>query len=124
MNYDIRDLSLADRGRQRIAWAARHMPVLSQLQTEFAAEQPFQGRRIAASLHITTETAVLLHVLRAGGAELALCASNPLSTRDDVCAALAADGIAVLQVVRELSESTKPRAAGSSRTQMSMEGEA
>jgi len=95
MNYDIRDLSLADRGRQRIAWAASHMPVLSRLQTEFAAERPFQGRRIAASLHITTETAVLLQVLRTGGAELALCASNPLSTRDDVCAALVADGIAV-----------------------------
>src|SRR6266487_4404476 len=95
MNYDIRDLSLANRGRQRIAWAASHMPVLSRLQTEFAAERPFQGRRIAASLHITTETAVLLEVLHAGGAGLALCASNPLSTRDDVCAALVADGIAV-----------------------------
>src|SRR5207237_1303676 len=67
----------------------------SRLQTEFAAERPFQGRRIAASLHITTETAVLLQVLRAGGAGLALCASNPLSTRDDICAALVADGIAV-----------------------------
>src|SRR5947209_12224675 len=95
MNYDVRDLSLADRGRQRVAWAARHMPVLSRLQAEFAAERPFQGRRIAASLHITTETAVLLQALRSGGAELALCASNPLSTRDDVCAALVADGIAV-----------------------------
>src|SRR5947209_18361511 len=71
MNYDIRDLSFADRGRQRIAWAARHMPVLARLQSEFAAERPFEGRRIAASLHITTETAVLLHVLRTGGAELA-----------------------------------------------------
>src|SRR3989440_6382126 len=95
MNYDIRDLSLADRGRQRIAWAARHMPVLSRLQAEFAAERPFQGRRIAASLHITTETAVLLQALRAGGAEIALCASNPLSTHDDVCAVLVAEGIAV-----------------------------
>lgn len=95
MNYDVRDLSLADRGRQRIAWAARNMPVLSQLQAEFAAERSFQGRRIAASLHITTETAVLLRALHAGGAEIALCASNPFSTRDDVCAALVADGIAV-----------------------------
>ncbi len=95
MNYDIRDLSLADRGRQHITWAARHMPVLGQISSEFSAEQPFQGRRIAASLHITTETAVLLRALQAGGAEIALCASNPLSTKDDVCAALAADGIAV-----------------------------
>lgn len=95
MNYDIKDLSLADRGRQRIAWAARHMPVLARIQAEFSTERPFEGQRIAASLHITTETAVLLQVLHAGGAELALCASNPFSTRDDVCAALVADGIAV-----------------------------
>ena len=95
MNYDIRDLSLAERGRLRIAWAARHMPVLRQLQTAFASEHPFQNRRIAASLHITTETAVLLRALQAGGAEIALCASNPLSTKDDVCAALVADGISV-----------------------------
>lgn len=95
MEYDIYDLSLAEDGKQRIAWAARHMPVLSQVAAEFAVEQPFQGRRIAASLHITTETAVLLSALRSGGAEIALCASNPLSTRDDVCAAVVADGIAV-----------------------------
>src|SRR5438105_3528416 len=92
---DIRDAALAERGRQRITWAARHMPVLGQITAEFAAEQPFAGRRVAASLHITTETAVLLRALRAGGAQVALCASNPLSTRDDVCAALAAEGMAV-----------------------------
>ncbi|MFL5628511.1 MAG: adenosylhomocysteinase [Ktedonobacteraceae bacterium] len=95
MNYDIRDLSLAERGRQRIAWAAHHMPVLTQIRHEFASERPFAGQRIAASLHITTETAILLSALQAGGAEIALCASNPLSTRDDVCAALASAGIAV-----------------------------
>src|SRR2546426_3699403 len=95
MNYDIRDLSLAERGRQRIAWAARNMPVLRQIKIEFASERSFQDRRIAASLHITTETAVLLLALKAGGAQLALCASNPLSTKDDVCAALVADGISV-----------------------------
>jgi adenosylhomocysteinase len=95
MNYDIRDLSFAERGRQRIAWAARNMPVLRQIQAEFANQRPLQNRRIAASLHITTETAVLLHALRAGGAEIALCASNPLSTKDEVCAALVADGISV-----------------------------
>jgi len=64
MNYDIRDLSLAGHGQQRIAWAAHHMPVLRQIQTEFASERPFQNRRIAASLHITTETAILLYALR------------------------------------------------------------
>ena len=69
------------RGQQRIAWAARHMPVLEQITNEFAAEQPFQGRRIAASLHITTETAVLLSALQAGGAEIALCASNRRTQR-------------------------------------------
>ncbi len=95
MGYDIRDLSLAERGRQKISWAARHMPVLRQIQATFASDRPFQNRRIAASLHITTETAVLLHALQSGGAEIALCASNPLSTKDDVCAALVADGIAI-----------------------------
>jgi adenosylhomocysteinase len=95
MNYDIRDLALAERGHQHIQWASRHMPVLNQLKAEFAAEQAFRGQRIAASLHITTETAVLLSALQAGGAEIALCASNPLSTKDDVCAALAESGIQV-----------------------------
>src|SRR5690242_18720072 len=95
MNHDIKDLSLADRGKGRIAWAARHMPVLGHIQQEFAADQPLHSRRIAASLHITTETAVLLQALRAGGAEIALCASNPFSTFDDVCAALVTEGIAV-----------------------------
>lgn len=95
MSYDILDLALAERGQQRIAWAARHMPVLRQVAEEFTVEQPFQGQRIAASLHITTETAVLLSALQAGGAEVAICASNPLSTRDDVCAALVERGISV-----------------------------
>lgn len=95
MPHAIQDPSLAERGKQRIAWAARHMPVLRQIADEFAAEKPFQGKRIAASLHITTETAVLLTALQAGGAEIALCGSNPLSTRDDVCAALVAGGISV-----------------------------
>lgn len=95
MNADIKDIVLASRGKQRITWAARHMPVLQQIQQEFAADQPFQGMRIAASLHITTETAVLLQTLQAGGAEITLCASNPLSTFDDVCAALVTAGISV-----------------------------
>jgi adenosylhomocysteinase len=86
---------LVETGRKRIAWAARHMPVLLGIANDFALSQPFTGRRIAASLHITTETAVLLRALHAGGAEIALCASNPLSTQDDVCAALAEEGMQV-----------------------------
>src|SRR5258708_17466176 len=95
MNYDIKDLSLADRGKQRIAWAARHMPVLQHIRKAFGEDRTFQAKRMAAWLHITTETAVLLQALHAGGAEIALCASNPLSTFDDVCAALVTEGISV-----------------------------
>jgi adenosylhomocysteinase len=96
MTYDIADLTLADDGRRKIRWAARHMPVLGSIREQLAQRRPLAGARIAASLHITTETAVLLGALRAGGAEIALCASNPLSTKDDVCAALVEDeGIAV-----------------------------
>src|SRR6266540_3043879 len=98
MTYDIRDIGLADRGQQRIAWAARNMPVLRQVSDEFAATRPFTGRRIAAALHITPETAVLMRALQAGGAQITLCASNPLSTRDDICAALVVDGMAVYAV--------------------------
>jgi adenosylhomocysteinase len=96
---------LLETGRKRIAWAARHMPVLLGIATDFAQNQPFAGRRVAASLHITTETAVLLRALRAGGAEIALCASNPLSTQDDVCAALAAEGMQVFAQYGEDLES-------------------
>jgi len=86
--HDVRDLNLADEGRRRTDWAERQMPVLRGIRERFARERPLAGARIAVGLHITTETAVLLRTLRAGGAELALCASNPLSTRDDVCATL------------------------------------
>lgn len=85
---DIKDISLADQGRQRIEWAFREMPVLRTLLKRFAAERPLAGIRISGCLHITTETANLARVLTAGGAELVLCASNPLSTQDDVSAAL------------------------------------
>src|SRR6185369_16971237 len=96
MNHDVRDLTLADDGRRKADWASRHMAVLGRIREEFAHSKPLAGFRIAASLHITTETAVLLRTLRAGGAEVALCASNPLSTKDDVCAALVADdGVSV-----------------------------
>ncbi|MFC1872724.1 adenosylhomocysteinase [Chloroflexota bacterium] len=88
---DILDPSLASLGRDRIEWAAREMPVLRLIQERFAKEQPLAGVRIAGCLHITTETANLGLVLKAGGADLVLCASNPLSTQDDVAAALALD---------------------------------
>jgi adenosylhomocysteinase len=95
MEYDIRDRSLAEMGRRRITWAARHMPVLGGVAHELAVARPLAGLRIGASLHITPETAVLMRALRAGGAAVVLSASNPLSTRDDVCAALVEEGIAV-----------------------------
>ena len=87
-NHDIKDLSLADQGRERIEWALTEMPVLRAINDRFARERPLAGARISGCLHITTETANLARTLKAGGAELVLCASNPLSTQDDVAAAL------------------------------------
>jgi len=87
-NYEIKDLSLADQGRERVEWALSEMPVLRAIHDRFAQEQPLVGARISGCLHITTETANLARTLKAGGAELVLCASNPLSTQDDVAAAL------------------------------------
>jgi adenosylhomocysteinase len=89
--YDIADPGLLDLGRQRIAWADTHMPVLASIRERFAKERPLDGVTVAACLHITTETANLLRTLQAGGAHVAACASNPLSTQDDVAAALALD---------------------------------
>ncbi|MDO8564569.1 MAG: adenosylhomocysteinase [bacterium] len=89
MVYDIKDKRLATKGRARIEWAARDMPVLVGLAKEFSKKKPFKGLRIGACLHVTTETANLMLALKAGGATLRLCASNPLSTQDDVAAALA-----------------------------------
>ena len=93
VNYDIKDPSLAEAGRKRIEWAYREMPVIKLIRERFSAEKPLQGIRIAGCLHITTETANLALTLQAGGAELILCASNPLSTQDDVAAALVEYGI-------------------------------
>lgn len=87
-NYDIKDIKLADRGRFRMEWAAKEMPVLRLLEERFAAERPLDGMRLAACLHITAETANLARVLQAGGADVVLTASNPLSTQDDVAATL------------------------------------
>ena len=86
--YHVKDLSLAEAGQQRIAWAEREMPVLRQTRERFAREKPLSGLRIAACLHVTTETANLMRTLKAGGAQVVLTASNPLSTQDDVAAAL------------------------------------
>ncbi|MDD5275645.1 MAG: adenosylhomocysteinase [Methylovulum sp.] len=88
LNYDIKDFSLADQGRERIDWAFTEMPVLRAIHDRFSRELPLAGVRISGCLHITTETANLARTLIAGGAELVLCASNPLSTQDDVAAAL------------------------------------
>jgi len=88
MNFDIRDASLAHAGRLRMEWADRSMPVLRQIRDRFAQEKPLRGMRIAACLHVTTETGNLMRTLVAGGAEAAVCASNPLSTQDEVAAAL------------------------------------
>jgi len=86
--YHIADISLADEGKVKVEWAAQEMPVLQHIRQEFATTRPFKGKRIAGCLHITTETANLALTLQAGGAEVFLCASNPLSTQDEVAAAL------------------------------------
>ena len=102
---DIRDVSLASQGVGRIQWAARDMPVLRQIRERFAREEPLRGLRLAACLHITTETANLALTLRDGGAEVALCASNPLSTQDEVAAALVAEyGMATYAINGEDNE--------------------
>jgi adenosylhomocysteinase len=87
-SYDIADIGLADGGQRRIEWADRHMPVLKSIRERFASERPLDGVTLGCCLHVTTETANLVRTLIAGGANVALCASNPLSTQDDVAAAL------------------------------------
>src|ERR1700736_6279354 len=94
--HDVADLSLASEGAARIAWAEGQMPVLRQVRERFERDRPLKGIPVAACLHVTAETANLMRTLKAGGATPALCAANPLSTQDDVAAALvAADGIEV-----------------------------
>ncbi|MFQ5900479.1 MAG: adenosylhomocysteinase [Thermodesulfobacteriota bacterium] len=88
MNYDVRDMSLADGGKKRIEWADSDMPVLKIVRERFKKEQPLKGLKMSACLHVTAETANLVRTLKAGGADILLCASNPLSTQDDVAAAL------------------------------------
>ena len=102
MNYHVKDLNLATAGRQKIAWAEQEMPVLRLIRERFVREQPLKGVRISACLHVTSETAALVRTLQAGGADVVLCASNPLSTQDDVAAALVAyDEIPVFAIKGE-----------------------
>jgi adenosylhomocysteinase len=91
MDHDVKDLSLAEKGRRRIEWALCAMPVLRLIEERFTRERPLKGIRVSACLHVTSETANLMRTLRAGGAEIRLCASNPLSTQDDVAASLVKD---------------------------------
>ncbi len=100
--YDVKDLALSAEGVRRIMWADRQMPVLTAIRERFAAEQPLAGYRISACLHVTTETANLMRTLKAGGADVVLCASNPLSTQDDAAAALVEEyGISVFAIKGE-----------------------
>jgi len=102
MKYDVKDLKLAKAGKLRIEWAEKNMPVLRLIRKQFEKQKPLKGRQIAACLHVTTETANLMATLKAGGAKVALCASNPLSTQDDVAASLVKDfGIPVFAIKGE-----------------------
>jgi len=102
VKYDIKDIHLAEVGKKRIEWAERDMPVLGLVKERFEKEKPLQGRRMSACLHVTAETANLARTLKAGGADLVLCASNPLSTQDDVSAALVQEyGIPVYAIKGE-----------------------
>jgi adenosylhomocysteinase len=102
VNHDVKDLSLAAQGKKRIEWAEREMPVLRLIRERFEREKPLKGVRLAACLHVTTETANLARTLVAGGADLSVCASNPLSTQDDVAASLVVDyGVPVFAIKGE-----------------------
>ena len=105
MNYDIANIDLAEEGARRVEWAGRRMPVLATIRERFRNERPLEGRTVAACLHVTAETANLMLALRDGGAQVALCASNPLSTQDDVAAALVAEGIPVFAIRGEDNDS-------------------
>lgn len=105
---DIKDISLAEAGKARIEWAARDMPVLASIQKRFSAEKPLEGVRIGACMHVTTETANLMRALVASGAQVTLCASNPLSTQDDTAAALVKYyGVDVYAITGEDTETYK-----------------
>ncbi|MFI5295735.1 MAG: adenosylhomocysteinase [Thermodesulfovibrionales bacterium] len=102
VKHDVKDINLAAKGRLRIEWAAREMPVLKSIKERFSKERPLKGLRLSACLHVTTETANLMETLKAGGTEVFLCASNPLSTQDDVAASLVKNsGIPVFAIKGE-----------------------
>src|SRR5258708_28084761 len=105
LEYDVKDIGLAAKGKQRIEWSERDMPVLRLIRERFANEKPLEGLKLVACAHITTETANLARALKAGGAESLLIASNPLSTQDDVAASLVVDwGIPVYAIKGETTE--------------------
>ncbi len=108
MNYKVKDIGLAEQGNRQLEWGSMHMPALGEIRKEFEKSRPFRGYRISAVLHVTKETGVLMRCLKAGGADIALAGGNPLSTQDDVAAALAKDGIKVRawrgQTVKEYGE--------------------
>jgi adenosylhomocysteinase len=99
--HHVKDLKLATKGHGRIEWAGRSMPVLASIEERFRKEKPLKGLRVSACLHVTTETAHLMKTLRSGGADVTLCASNPLSTQDDVASALVDEGISVFAIKGE-----------------------
>src|SRR3989338_3450668 len=96
----VKNPKLAAQGRLKIEWAEAKMPVLMQIRKEFSKSKPFKGLTLGACLHVTKETAVLMRTLKAGGAKVAVCGSNPLSTQDDIAAALAKDGIHTFEIGR------------------------
>ena len=102
VKHDVKDINLAKKGKLRIEWAAQEMPVLKIITERFKKEKPLKGMRLTACLHVTTETASLMETLKEGGAEISLCASNPLSTQDDVAASLVKNsGISVFAIKGE-----------------------
>jgi adenosylhomocysteinase len=104
-SYDVKDIELAEAGRKRIEWAEKEMPVLRLIRERFERERPLEGLRLSACRHVTSETANLMRPLAAGGADTVLCASNPLSTQDDVAASLVAhDNIPVYAIKGEDNE--------------------
>src|SRR3989338_218750 len=102
MKYDVKDLGLANKGKLRMEWAMKDMPVLQLIEKRFAKEKPLKGLTVSCCLHVTTETGNLMRALKAGGANPFLCASNPLSTQDDVAASLVKDyGISTFAIKGE-----------------------
>ena len=103
---NITDLKLAPEGHLKIDWVQAHMPVLNRVREQFEKEQPFKGLKVAISLHLEAKTAYLAKVIQAGGAEVTITGSNPLSTQDDVCAALVEDGITVFAKYNRILRNT------------------